>query len=98
MVLLRPNTENTLIATAIDDLAADLREVAKARIYFGHHSVGTNMLDGLRLIAAEQGVEDIQLVQLDEESAASEAFFAHSGVGRNGDPKSKVNEFAEVMR
>jgi hypothetical protein len=85
-------------STVIEDLAADLREMAKARIYFGHHSVGANMLDGLRLLAAEQGVEDIQVVKLDEESAASEAFFAHSAVGRNGDPKSKVNEFAEVMR
>ncbi|MCP5113765.1 MAG: hypothetical protein GY953_23265 [bacterium] len=76
-------------------LAVDLSAVASARIYFGHHSVGANMLDGVRQIAAEEGIDAIHLVELDREPAPSGAFFAHSGVGKNQNPRSKIDEFAE---
>ena len=77
------------------NLALDLRAVARARVYFGHHSVGANMLDGLRQIAAEEGIDAIHLVQLGREPVPSGAFFAHSGVGKNKDPMSKIDEFAD---
>jgi hypothetical protein len=77
------------------NLALDLRTVARARIYFGHMSVGFNMVDGLRQLAAEEGIDAIHLVELDEEPAPSDTFFAHSQVGKNKDPRSKIGEFAE---
>jgi hypothetical protein len=79
------------------NLPSDLRAVARARVYFGHHSLGANMLDGLRRIAAEEGIDDIRLVELDREPAPSDAFFAHSAVGENGDPRSKIDEFVEKV-
>jgi hypothetical protein len=85
-------------SSVIDDLTSDLRVVAKTQIYFGHQSVGSNMLDGFRQIADEKRVDAIQIVDLGREHAASDAFFAHSSVGKNGDPRSKVDEFAEKIR
>ena len=79
-------------------LALDLRGVARARVYFGHKSVGANMLDGLRQIAVEEGIDAIHLVELDREPTPSSAFFAHSKVGKNKDPQSKMVEFAERIR
>jgi hypothetical protein len=85
-------------ASVVNDLASDLRVVAKTQVYFGHQSVGLNMLDGLRQIATEEEVDDIQIVELDREHAVSAAFFAHSAVGKNGDPRSKIDEFATKIR
>jgi hypothetical protein len=58
------------------------------------------MLSGLRLIAAEHGVRGIQIVSVDSppQSELPEAFFAHSRVGANEDPISKVEEFVRRMR
>ncbi|KPK66927.1 MAG: hypothetical protein AMS21_00065 [Gemmatimonas sp. SG8_38_2] len=79
------------------DLASDLRAVARARVYFGRHSVGANMMDGLRQMAAEEGIDAIHVVQLDEESAPPGTVFGHSEVGENQDPRSKIEEFAEKI-
>ena len=81
------------------DIAADLREVAESRIYFGHHSVGQNMLSGAGQLAAQHGVDGIRFVELDCESALSVGpLFAHSRIGENGDAKSKVDGFARRLR
>ncbi len=82
------------------EIGSNLRELAASRIYFGHHSVGDNMLSGLELIAAEEGVSGIHVVDLDSTSDPElpGAFFAHSRVGRNMDPKSKVDDFARRLR
>jgi len=89
-------------STATAELVPDLQAVARARVYFGHHSVGWNMLDGLQQLAAEKGVDGIHLVLLDAkpspEPVPAGAFFAHSEVGENKDPQSKIDEFAETIR
>ncbi len=81
-------------------LSIDLRKLAAARIYFGHHSVGSNILRGLELIARDAGVETIHLVELEAGSARAlpDRFFAHSPVGKNGDPIGKVDEFVKRFR
>ena len=60
------------------------------------------MLEGLEEIAAEQGVEGLQLVLLDAEPTPepipSGPFFAHNRAGENKDPQSKIDEFAETIR
>lgn len=38
-------------------LRAELARVAQQRVFFGHQSVGGNVLDGLRQLAAQAGVE-----------------------------------------
>ena len=77
------------------NLASDLRTVAGARVYFGHHSVGRNMVEGLRQISADEGIDAIHVLELEEEPDPSDTFFAHSRVGDNKDPMSKIDEFAE---
>jgi len=83
-----------------EDIGSKLRTLAASRIYFGHHSVGDSMLSGLELIAVENGVSSIHIVDLDSASDPElpGAFFAHSRVGRNMDPKSKVDDFARRLR
>lgn len=65
---------------AIDgDLRADLEAIHGARIFFGHHSVGRDLLDGLSALSREAGV------QLEIEAAR---------VGENQNPRSKFDAFA----
>jgi len=81
-----------------EEIGSDLRELAQSRIYFGRHSVGRNILSGLGQLAAEHGVDGIHIVDLDSEEHLPDAFLAHSRVGENLDPKSKIDDFAARMR
>lgn len=60
-------------------LRADLAALRGRRVFFGHHSVGRDVLDGLAAIAGES------IADLSIES---------SGVGRNGRPLAKLDDFA----
>ncbi len=73
-------------------LRADLQRVAAMRIYFGHQSVGGNILDGIRQLAARTGVP----LRIAEASSASEvgaATFAHTFVAENRNPFGKLKAF-----
>lgn len=68
--------------------------VATHRIVFGHQSVGRNVLDGVRALAAEAGVQ-IPINQTRE--AGPEPGIDHFAVGRNTDPLGKIKDFAAVI-
>src|SRR5262249_48952838 len=61
-------------------LKADLETMKDAKVFFGHHSVGDNLLEGMRELSAEAGIS----VKIDE-----------ARVGENRDPKSKVDAFVK---
>jgi len=67
--------------TAIDaTLKADLETLRGAQIFFGHQSVGANMLEGLRTLSREAGIP----VEIGE-----------AGVGSNQQPLTKFEDFAK---
>jgi hypothetical protein len=90
-----PGPDDTVVS---EDIGADLRELARSRIYFGRHSVGRNMLSGLELLAAEHGIDGIHVVDLDAESAVGDTFLVHSRIGENMSPRTKVDGFARRLR
>ncbi len=72
-----------------------MRDLVKmARVYFGHQSVGFNILDGITETAPDAGINIIESVQVPD----SDAFIVHSEVGENARPDLKLADFAEVMR
>lgn len=75
-----------------------LQAVSKKKIFFGHQSVGYDMVQGIADIANQHPAITLRVV----ESAAPEAFtaplLAHARVGRNSDPESKIREFGERVR
>jgi hypothetical protein len=74
-----------------------LQKVAGKRIYFGHQSVGLNIIDGISDILKEhQGVE-LKIAKTTDPSALNSPVFAHSMVGENEDPVSKINDFVHSM-
>lgn len=74
-----------------------LQKVAEKKIYFGHQSVGLNILDGVGDILKEhQGIE-LKIVKTADPSALSGPVFAHSMIGENEDPVLKIKEFERSM-
>ena len=80
----------------------ELTETAKARlatkrIFFGHQSVGGNIMDGVGDLVREQPTLGLKVVGLDESASTSGGFFAHALVGTNEHPTTKTDEFARLL-
>jgi hypothetical protein len=99
-------------------LASDLEALRGLRIFFGHQSVGANILEGVRTLTARTPdaltISGLRETDSPEASAAAAttatsaervtrgaprppALLLHAKVGRNEDPASKCEAFAEVL-
>lgn len=76
--------------------AEELQRVANKRVYFGHQSVGDNIVQGLRDLMADDPRLALNLVHADEASAKGPVFLEFH-IGSNGDPGSKDLAYAAVM-
>ena len=84
-------TEAYDVASALDQL----ERLARLKIFFGHQSVGGNILGATPDVAAA-GVAP-EIVE-SENSVASGPLILHSYIGRNGDPLGKLAEFDRIIR
>jgi hypothetical protein len=89
-----PLKGNTVPAISADDMAT----VAGARIFFGHQSVGQNIIDGISELAAGRGLPSLSIVETRDAPKGGNAVFAHAPVGKNGDPSGKIRNFAAIIR
>lgn len=78
--------------------AAELGSVADARVFFGHQSVGDNILGGLPAVYDDAGVAAPRIVEIDAKVSDDAPFVGHAHVGTNGDPASKVAAFTDLLR
>jgi hypothetical protein len=78
--------------------AADLEKVARTRVYFGHQSVGNNILDGVAAVFAAHGVQAPPIEQRRDPPGTAGGFVAHSLIGENTRPLGKTEDFAAVLR
>lgn len=76
---------------------AVLEKVAGKKIFFGHQSVGFNIIDGIGDIAKEKPGIRMNIVKTSDPDEFKSAIFGHSTVGENDDPASKVRDFARYM-
>ncbi len=80
----------------------ELSEAARAsletkRIFFGHQSVGGNIMDGVADLVREQPTLGLRVLDLDGVRSTEGGFFAHAKVGRNEYPATKTGEFARLL-
>jgi hypothetical protein len=71
------------------------QEVLKKTIYFGHQSVGNNILSGIKLIAPE--FKDYLVDIADVADIDSVPNFYHSRVGANVNPQSRIEDFKRIL-
>lgn len=90
-------TATAAFAAEVDStLRADLQRIAQRKIYFGHQSVGRNLLDGVRQLSAMADVP----IRVDETPTASNvapATLGHTSVAKNGDPFQKLKSFEQAI-
>ena len=79
-------------------LAADLAAVRDSRIFFSHHSVGENIIDGMRMVAAEVHASPPAFAPLQRAASGAGPAFFHASGGRNGDPAGKIAFFEATLR
>jgi hypothetical protein len=98
-VLARP--ESKVLRTEAYDVASatpdQLERLARLRIFFGHQSVGGNILGATPDVFAAAGVAAPEIVE-SEKAVASGPLILHSYIGRNGDPLGKLAEFDRIIR
>jgi hypothetical protein len=75
----------------------DLQKVAAQRIFFGHQSVGWNILQGVEELLAADPEAKLTLTQLEQVEADLAPGFIHMEIGQNYDPLSKLHGFKQAM-
>ena len=77
-------------------LTEDLKTIAQERIYFGHQSVGKNILDGLRELSLTAGVP-LKIAELPRAADLQGSGLGHLFVPENGDPVRKLANFRRAL-
>ena len=91
-------SEKNISYNTIKDVPASAwGKLSQKKIYFGHQSVGFNIMDGVRDLMKEYPVIKLNIVETSDASDFKVGLFAHSRVGKNVDPKSKIEEFVSFM-
>lgn len=67
------------------------------KVYFGHQSVGRNIVQGLGEVLADNPQIGLAVHDLDESGTMGGAGFAHSSNGVNKQPVSKIEAFRDKM-
>lgn len=73
-------------------LRDDLNTLAHERVYFGHQSVGKNILDGLKELSEAQGVP-LNIAEVPRAGSLQGPGIGHVFVPENGDPLRKLANF-----
>ncbi|MBE3135932.1 MAG: hypothetical protein IMZ43_00820, partial [Thermoplasmata archaeon] len=71
--------------------------LSRKKIYFGHQSVGQNIIDGIRDAMGHNSAIRLDIRETSNPSDFASPLFAHSAIGRNTDPKSKIDHFREIL-
>lgn len=74
------------------DVRAFIEQVSDQIIYFGHQSVGENILGGIEEWKRNTGAT-LNIVESRVLSSEQAPAFAHYRVGQNGDPRGKIDDF-----
>jgi len=77
-------------------LQADLERVAHQRIYFGHQSVGGNLLEGVQDLAAQSGVP-IRILEVTTASQVGPNTIGHTFISENRNPIGKLQAFDQAV-
>lgn len=74
------------------------KELSAKKIYFGHQSVGNNVIDGMETVMKKYPQIRLNIEMTSDLRTIDGGCFAHSGIGRNMDPSSKINDFDRIVR
>jgi hypothetical protein len=76
---------------------SNLQRLSTYKIYFGHQSVGYNIIDGINDILHEHDNIRFNIVETSSAEDFKAPIFAHSRVGQNTRPISKIDGFSDFI-
>ena len=98
----KPPMENfhKVYGSEIEDMGAALKKISAQKIYFGHQSVGYDILSGMEQWEEESGVKISKTETRDlSVSSRTDGFsLVHFRVGENRDPYSKIDDFEDWVK
>jgi len=76
----------------------DWIRLSEKRIFFGHRSVGRNIIEGIVELRNESNSSAFTVLETKDKSDFNNPVFAHSPIGKNGDPISKIDDFVNILK
>lgn len=93
-----PMEEKSTHYEAFSDVPdAEWSKLSAKSMFFGHQSVGNNILDGIEEISAAHPGIKIKVLETDKKADIEKGVLAHYRVGANLDPVGKIEDFAALM-
>ncbi len=90
------NTQNTF--KKISDVPDEyLNALSRKQIFFGHQSVGYNIVEGIENVMENKTRIKLNVSQDKRIENISEGAFLHSEVGQNKNPMSKIDAFEKIL-
>ena len=92
-------TAQTRAYQSVADIRApEWQVLASKRILFGHQSVGSNIISGVEEIMSVHKQVKMNISRVEGAATILKPGFYHFGVGRNADPRSKIDDFVHRLR
>lgn len=79
------------------ELRADLEKLASYSVFFGHQSVGKDIMQGLEELTARAGAGPKPVFYKKGDPVPAPPFFAHGPVGENRAPQSKLDRLCQLV-
>jgi hypothetical protein len=89
--------DRTVLSAIRDVPTSSWEQLSSKKIFFGHQSVGLNILEGLEQILADQKQIGLTIVEVSTTEALTEPALFHAAIGTNTDPLSKIDAFRDMV-
>jgi hypothetical protein len=75
----------------------DLKLLQGKRIFFGHQSIGNNIIQGIKGLVSEYPDLHINFIRVKGETQIPGSYFADALIGQNGKPQTKCDTFESII-
>lgn len=72
-------------------------KLLEKKIFFGHQSVGNNIMDGVKAIINENPEIQLRILENKDQFDNKTGFFMHLKVGENQKPDTKIDDFKNIL-
>jgi hypothetical protein len=86
--------EKTTHSPSIKDIPESAwKKLSEKKVYFGHQSVGNNIINGIKDLMKENPQVKLNILKTKDPTDFGAPIFAHANIGKNRNPKSKIDAF-----
>ena len=89
--------EDFALSTIEDITSEQWQRLASARIFFGHQSVGGNVLEGVQEVLARRTDIPLKVIEIRSAGEIGAPGLYHAAVGENGKPATKLAAFRTIV-